>query len=601
VYAHKVIVQSERIRDTYIRAFKEAYGNRLGRPEDKFVALGSPKFDAVLNAKREDFELPDAWRGLMGDRKVIFYNTSVGAILAGGAQYLKKLRHVLDVFRERDDALLWWRPHPLSEATYDSMRLELADEYRAIVAGYRREGFGIYDDTADLHRAIAWTDAYYGDGSSVVEIYKETGKSIMYQNVNLAEAQNGGILPCLYLTYFDADYIYYSEENFNAFCRINKTTYEVECLGKFPVENNLSLYRNIVKVEDKLYFTPLNASEIAIYDLSKSQFIESVKIKRIEGEWHCGKLTYKRDEQGYGGFSYSVVFGRYIYFMPYKYPAIVRLDTVTNAVDYYNDFLMPISKYENNRQDGLFYFSERIDDNKFVVSSLRSNDVMIYDTETNTQEIHAIGNGDYCFILTLFDGENFWFVPRTSNTPIIKWNKDKGVLKAIDISHLTPAGSIVPFFKGVCFENFIYLFSYSQNPPLMINMKTHELTEIDCLKDKYIKQGGVKVYFYAVNFENGLFYIYQKQTNLLYIYEARTGNLTCRELKVAVRTQDVFRQNFNEAKINIVKHNQVLFEYEPTYLDSFINYITDNGIRLKEQDNDNAGQRIYDFVKSQIL
>jgi hypothetical protein len=185
VYAHKVIVQSEEIRDTYIRVFKKAYGSRLGKPEDKFVALGSPKFDAVINAKREDFELPDAWRKLMDGRKVIFYNTSVGAILAGGAQYLKKLRHVLDVFREHDDVVLWWRPHPLSEATYDSMRPELADEYRRIVAGYRHAGFGIYDDTADLHRAIAWTDAYYGDGSSVMELCMVAGKHIMAQNVNV--------------------------------------------------------------------------------------------------------------------------------------------------------------------------------------------------------------------------------------------------------------------------------------------------------------------------------------------------------------------------------------------------------------------------------
>jgi hypothetical protein len=69
VYAHKVAVQSEKVRGTYIRVFRERYGDSLGRPEDKFVALGSPKFDKVINAGREDFTLPDKWRELIGDKK----------------------------------------------------------------------------------------------------------------------------------------------------------------------------------------------------------------------------------------------------------------------------------------------------------------------------------------------------------------------------------------------------------------------------------------------------------------------------------------------------------------------------------------------------
>ena len=35
----------------------------------------------------------------------------------------------------------------------------------------------------ELDRAIALSDAYYGDPSSVVHLYKQTGKPIMIQNV----------------------------------------------------------------------------------------------------------------------------------------------------------------------------------------------------------------------------------------------------------------------------------------------------------------------------------------------------------------------------------------------------------------------------------
>ena len=46
-------------------------------------------------------------------------------------------------------------------------------------------GWGIYDDTPDIDRAIALSDAYYGDMSSVVELYKVTGKPIMIQNLEI--------------------------------------------------------------------------------------------------------------------------------------------------------------------------------------------------------------------------------------------------------------------------------------------------------------------------------------------------------------------------------------------------------------------------------
>ena len=87
----------------------------------------------------------------------------------------------------KDEVALLWRPHPLIKATVESMRPQLWEEYDRIVKKYQEEGWGIYDDTADVDRAIVLSDAYYGDGSSVVQMYKETGKPIMMQNVEIVE------------------------------------------------------------------------------------------------------------------------------------------------------------------------------------------------------------------------------------------------------------------------------------------------------------------------------------------------------------------------------------------------------------------------------
>jgi len=179
MYAHKVMVQSERIRSIYMNAFTKRYGNAFGDPREKFVVLGSPKVDKGVLAAREDYPLPPEWEKVIAGRKVVFYNLTIGKVLTFGERYLEKLRASLDIFRNSTDVALWWRPHPLNDAGYRSIRPYLLAEYRRIIADFQREGWGIYDETSDLHRSLVWSDAYYGDMSSIVAIFYATGKPVL--------------------------------------------------------------------------------------------------------------------------------------------------------------------------------------------------------------------------------------------------------------------------------------------------------------------------------------------------------------------------------------------------------------------------------------
>ena len=106
--------------------------------------------------------------------------------------YLEKISDTLAYFKSREDAVLWWRPHPLLAATLHSIHEELALEYERIVSAYQKEGWGIYDDTGEMYRAIAWSDALYGDNSSVAVLYGMTGKPVLVQNYNVSNTQRGG-------------------------------------------------------------------------------------------------------------------------------------------------------------------------------------------------------------------------------------------------------------------------------------------------------------------------------------------------------------------------------------------------------------------------
>lgn len=198
IYADKVILQSENIRQIYIDEYRKAAAKRgmqVSREEleKKFLGLGSPKLDKAANARREEAAIPQEWLRIIQKtdgtyKKVIFYNTSITALLNSREKMLIKMQNVFRIFKERaDEVALLWRPHPLIKDTIQSMLPALWEEYQKIVLQYKEEGWGIYDDTADLDRAIAVSDAYYGDSSSVVQLCQAAGLPIMIQNVDVLD------------------------------------------------------------------------------------------------------------------------------------------------------------------------------------------------------------------------------------------------------------------------------------------------------------------------------------------------------------------------------------------------------------------------------
>lgn len=199
VNADKVIVQSEKMKQIYVNEYLKAAqangltGNHVNRKylEEKFLGLGSPKLDKVQNTKKEDLEIPEEWLKIIEKpdgswKKIIFYNTSIAALLQHNDKMLEKMKDVFRIFKEnKEEVALLWRPHPLIKTTVSAMRPKLWIEYEKIVKQYKEEGWGIYDDTADMDRAVVLSDAYYGDYSSVVQVYQQTGKPVMIENVEV--------------------------------------------------------------------------------------------------------------------------------------------------------------------------------------------------------------------------------------------------------------------------------------------------------------------------------------------------------------------------------------------------------------------------------
>ena len=199
IYADQVVVQSENMRQIYINEYMKAAkemglgGEHVDRKflEKKFLGTGSPKIDKVLNTRKEDLDVPVAWLRIIEKpdgswKKIVFYNTSVSALLQHSEKMLEKMESVFEIFKEnKDEVALLWRPHPLIQATIESMRPQLWEAYKEIRDRYIEEGWGIYDDSADVDRAIVLSDVYYGNMSSIVQLCKKEKIPAIVQDVDV--------------------------------------------------------------------------------------------------------------------------------------------------------------------------------------------------------------------------------------------------------------------------------------------------------------------------------------------------------------------------------------------------------------------------------
>ena len=188
IYAQKVILQSQKVKEQY----KKYYISAMKKVEnDKFLALGSPKLDRNYKEKI----IPEEWNEFLYRdgvrRKILFLNTHLVCLMQNyDEDFFLKITQIFDYFRQNPKVLLLWRPHPLSLATTDSMNPRVKNRYLDLVEKYKKEKFGIYDDSSDIHRAVEISDAYYGNKSSVIEMFLALGKPVMIMNLHVYEGEN---------------------------------------------------------------------------------------------------------------------------------------------------------------------------------------------------------------------------------------------------------------------------------------------------------------------------------------------------------------------------------------------------------------------------
>ena len=199
VLADATLVSSERMRRIYVDELVRFAGEDTRRIwEDKIrirddvmfdLRRATGKNDNCLSEEEEaiiNYDIPAAWQemgvgsSLKDRKKVIFYYTSLSAMLRYEEKMIAKMETVMTVFSEnRDHVVVLWCPDRILLKNLPEIRPELWAAYEGIADRFAKDAIGVYDDSCDYERASYLADAYYGDPGLAVEICRHSGKPVM--------------------------------------------------------------------------------------------------------------------------------------------------------------------------------------------------------------------------------------------------------------------------------------------------------------------------------------------------------------------------------------------------------------------------------------
>ncbi len=506
-----IITQSEDIKKDFHKII----------PRNKLIALGSPKFDAVINKCKIVGEIPTEWTSKIENKKVIFFNTSISGMLMDTERFLLKMQYVFKTFENREDTCLLWRPHPLLESTFASMRPMYTETYQTLKEYFIKSGLGIYDDTPNMEKSIALSEAYIGDGgSSVVSLFGMLGKPIFILNNEISEvpSENDWLGMALNNMVYYGDneykvvngkYLYSSEKN----------KYDYSFYSVLDEEGNT--YDRAITVGEKVFITPTNSNKILVYKNKKR--VHTIQLK----EYDTGENV----------FANSLLVGKYIFLTPYNYQAIVRIDVETYRVDYiegYNHIFIN----EDSPEIKIGFANHW--KNFFVITSPVEDIVLFIESDTLNVQILKVGiENSTGYAGMIANGDDIWCLPYSEGN-IIKWSPIEGIHKEYNQLPIgfefTDIKKERPFTNLVFYDNYAIISPSRSNMFVKLDVNTGVMEEwkvpIDVNKEVqkgYYKTGQNMVFIDEI--KENTYEMFDSKKRKLYFVNIKTGEFEEAEIK----------------------------------------------------------------------
>ncbi len=519
--------------------------------------------------------LTSGWQERIKGKKVILYNTSVSSMLSGNHLHIQKMNKVFDTFKRQKDVILWWRPHPLESSTIESMRPELLEMYKQLRRKFLEEDIGILDESVDLNRAIAISDAYYGDFSSIIHLYTAVGKPVLIASDSVQKTDSCNELFLWIIDYCIIDTVMYCISAYsNIVYQINIKTLEVEDIiefgGEYPKRN--VLFSSIMAVDGKLVIMPDTGNHIIFYDIEN---------KKADYRKYGINHTNKR-------FEYFHSDKDDVLFMQRVKGGTVRIDVKKSEIISKSD-KVSINLTKFCRDNDTIYSTE-----------LSGNKIYEIDMEKGEANLIYTGQGSDCFCEAAKIG-NILVIPHQSSQPrITLWNRESCKRRDIvDFPQDFRCFSRYPYAFMIAYLGNVYLFPYQSNMILKIDVENNS---VSCFKkfdyDKTTVELGI--YLQCVRQRENKVYAFNTRTNAWDAINFDTGEISSYPVKISEKLKDyiIGRSIFNID--DTINKNESFYDTE-FYCNTLGDYIKAVSRLCKKEDsfleNSSIGYKIHEKIK----
>lgn len=377
--------------------------------QNKALVMGSPKIDKVIRLSAQKQSINSEWNNIVGSKKSLMLNTSLGCFLNDSEAYLRKLRYVFERFDKRRDVALIWRPHPLLQSTIESLRSHLLSVYSELKEFFIQKKIGILDTTPDVVNTVSFVDGYIGEqSSSVINLFQAAAKPLFILNNYIFES--GNVIESSKAPIWSAvqseDVTYAMLFEFNGLFKVDYSKNKLVLIHELEKEAIwLNRYRNLFVDQEYIYIMPFGGTKLLRYD------ILSDKMETIWEEPNGNELY----------FSNIVQYKNKICYVPFFKRGIIEYDLNTNVVTEHREPVEAlISKIEGMMLEEIY--ASTAAERYIWATTLYSNRVLCYDMETSKHIIYEIGSEENTYSAITVIGDMVYLAEARTGD-IIAWNK----------------------------------------------------------------------------------------------------------------------------------------------------------------------------------
>ena len=368
-------------------------------------------------------------------RKKLLFCLSYNNLYYGTEKLVRKIREVFDVLKNYRDIQVIFRPDEDILTRYIWENGPGRREYEALVAYFRKERIGIYDESPDLYRAAAEADGILSVGHPMDYLFSIQGKYVLRLDKDLRPIPSDSIrcVPSLWAVTAvedeDGVELWFVPEQTRLICRMalrggavtetgkvqdqkkapkqRISTVQAEIVAEVPeTASGWLYYINITKSGNSLYLTPFDSEGIWKFDL----------------DTRCFSEQYLPNTSS-ANMTLTIPYGGYLYLIPRNYPGIVKYNMETEEVQILDGWIEELESHVSPEcmKEPYFIWAVKQEGNMLYMASSKCDVWMEFDMDSDTWQMKSMNLPGKRFCDMVKKGEWVWLLPYCGDE-VLLWN-----------------------------------------------------------------------------------------------------------------------------------------------------------------------------------